>query len=447
MADINSILNSSYMIMHSNRTIHFYDLYRGLHRILDKSNKTVGTDKFETTKLVLNYNDPVIAFIVDFCLRNPAQVQHEDEQFNDWLQNWIKENSIHSLDRKTLENMCVYGEAFEEGYIKKGSEEPKIRNILNTASYPYYGDDSQLDFFIESFKQYDWNNVEIQYSTMFERDKITPYRALLKEGEPSKLLAVKDEILQLRFGYPIFDYINRSIEGEPVSDLEVLESIINEIEEKLSNVGDVLDYNSSPTLISIGQRVEPTVKAKNTGNNSGRVLNMAQGSDVRYLTWDQNVSAVDWYINTLKSMIYELSLTPKIFFDSANVSNLSGVALTILYSVAIIKSTPKIENFKQGLMKRYGWLKQVYEFKTGRKVDGMPTITITPSIPMNESELISNLTVSVDAKLISRELAMTKHPYVTNVQEEQERIQGEEQSDPYGKQFDKEIQKEFEDKK
>ena len=223
MADINSILNSSYMIMHSNRTIHFYDLYRGLHRILDKSNKTVGTDKFETTKLVLNYNDPVIAFIVDFCLRTPAQVQHKDEQFNEWLQKWIKENSIHSLDRKTLENMCVYGEAFEEGYIKKGSEEPKIRNILNTASYPYYGDDAELDFFIESFKQYDWNNVEIQYSTMFERDKITPYRALLKEGEPSKLLAIKDEILQLRFGYPIFDYINRSIEGEPVSDLEVLE--------------------------------------------------------------------------------------------------------------------------------------------------------------------------------------------------------------------------------
>jgi SPP1 family phage portal protein len=204
------------------------------------------------------------------------------------------------------------------------------------------------------------------------------------------------------------------------------------LERVLSDFGDTIKYHADPILVAFGQKL-PDLPSR-----TGKILNFEKGADVKYLTWNQNVDAIEYYVKQLKELIFELTMTPKILINPATVSNLSGVALRIMYSPASIKANAKELALMAGMRKRYELLAKYFELKTGREIDvNELEINFARTVPTNESELINNVLMMYSAGLISKETALQLAPYVEDPKAELEKMNEEE--DVYAKQWEEEL--------
>lgn len=420
--DIKQYLNSTYAASIRNYSIEMFDLYTNNHNILLKKDKEVGGKTFRTTKIPLNFYRLIVQFIIDFVLSQPVSVSHPDEGFQELISDFHKVNNIQSHNRKLLEYMCVFGQAFEHFFIDENGK-PRLRLIDGMAAIPYYDDYMELEMLIEDFKIAEPDGTEKHYARLFTAQETTEF-----VGEKENFYS--QETSENLFGLPIADYKNIEFHRSLISDLEIIKPIVEEIERLLSDFGDILKYHSDPILVAFGQKL-PDMAAK-----PGKILNFEKGADVKYLTWDQNVNAIDWYFQQLKNLLFELTMTPKILLNPSTVSNLSGVALRIMYSPALIKANSKELMLKEGMQKRYGLLARYYQAKTGQEVDLSDLqISFARSVPANESELLNNVLQLYSVGLISKETALQLAPYIENPDEELQKVE-EENTDVYAQQWE-----------
>jgi len=422
--DIKQYLNSTYAISVRNYAIEMFDLYTNNHNILLKKNKEVGGKTFRTTKIPLNFYQLIVSFIVDFVLGQPVTVSHPDEDFQELVKDFHKVNNIQTHNRKLLEHMCVFGQAFEHFFIDENGK-PRLRLIDGMAAIPYYDDYMDLEMFIEDFKIKEADGSEKHYARLFTDRETVEY-----VGEKENFFS--EERTENLFGLPIAGYKNKEFHRTVISDIEIIRPVIEEIERLLSDFGDILKYHSDPILVAFGQ------KLPDMGAGVGKILNFEKGADVKYLTWDQNVQAIDWYYQQLKNLLFELTLTPKILINPSTVSNLSGVALRIMYTPALIKANAKELALKEGMLKRYQLLARYYKALTGKEVNlSELQISFARSVPANESELLNNVLMLYNSGLISKETALQLAPYIENPQEELKKLE-EENTDIYEQQFQQE---------
>lgn len=416
------MLNSAYATSQKYYAIQMYDLYTNSHKIKFKKDKEIDNRVFQTTKVLLNLYKVTVKFIIDFVLQRPVKVSHPDEDFQNFILNFEKNNRIISYNRKLLENLCVFGQTYEHFYLDEDGE-PRLRNIMGMAAIPFFDDYMELEAFIEDYKVLDENNQEKRIVRLFTNEEIEEYKNNL-------ILEASEENIFSQI--PIISYI-QEFHGKVISDLEDIQSLIEEYEEKLSDIGDTIEYHSDPTLVAFGQKL-PNLDAR-----KGKILNFEKGADVRYLTWNQDVEAVKWYLKELKDLIFEISMTPKVILSPTSISNISGVALSIMYSTALIKANEKQLVLKHGFTERYKLLAELYKIKTGRDINlDELEITFNVSIPANEAELVNNLLMLYNSGVISRETVMNNVPYVTDVAQETERIK-EETYDVYEEQAQEEL--------
>jgi SPP1 family phage portal protein len=294
------------------------------------------------------------------------------------------------------------------------------------AAIPYYDEFMNLEMFIEEFKVQKLDGTEQRICRVFTKDTTTEFT-----GEKDTWLA-KEENENL-FGLPVIGYVNAEFHRQIVSDIEQIQPLVEELEKVLSDFGDTIKYHADPILVAFGQKL-PDLPAR-----AGKILNFEKGADVKYLTWDQNVGAIEYYVKQLKELIFELTMTPKVLINPATVSNLSGVALRIMYSPASIKANAKELTLTSGMMKRYELLAKYFELKTGRKVDlSELDINFARTVPTNESELINSVLMMYSAGLISKETALQLAPYVEDPKAELEKM-NEENEDVYVKQWEQEL--------
>src|SRR5690606_27613540 len=92
--------------------------------------------------------------------------------------------------------------------------------------------------------------------------------------------------------------------------------LIERVEKLLSNTGDTNDRHARPILAAKG-RVE---------NMIGDFVQLDEGADVHYVSWDQGTASVREEVEVLLNLIYSLSQTPNISFDAVKgVGNLSEI--------------------------------------------------------------------------------------------------------------------------
>lgn len=419
--------DSVYAIGYHSKAIELFDLYTNNHSILKKPDKTIGDKRFRTTKLPLNFYKLVVKFICNFVFAQPVSVKHKDPEFNAFLTEFHKQNFIHRHNIALLENMSVFGTAFEHIFLNEEGK-IRIRMIDGMAAVPFWDDYMELERFIEDYKVKDELLGETRYLRIYEPE-------ITAEFVISNNKDMKQDVTENVIGkIPIIAYKNNEFHRTMESDLEIIKPIVEELERIISNQGDVIHYHADPILVAFGQKL-PDI------GGTGKILNFEKGADVRYLTWDQNVQAVDWYYNQLKNLIFELSMTPKFVFDQQAVSSLSGVALKLMYSAALIKAQEKIAALKYGFTKRYEYLADIYYLMTGKTVDVTDLeIDFAVSVPTNESEIINNILTLYNSGLMSKETAMQKAPYIEDVQGELERLAKEQtEQDIYANQLETEL--------
>lgn len=132
-----------------------------------------------------------------------------------------------------------------------------------------------------------------------------------------------------------------------------VDSLIDRLETLLSNFADTNDYHAAPKIFIKGE-----LKGFSKKGESGAIIEGEDGSDAKYLAWQNAPESVKLEIETLLRMIYAITQTPDISFDSVKgLGAISGIALQLLFMDAHLKVQDKREIFDEYLQRRVNVIK------------------------------------------------------------------------------------------
>lgn len=194
-----------------------------------------------------------------------------------------------------------------------------------------------------------------------------------------------------------------------------VDSLIDRLETLLSNFADTNDYHASPKIIVPGH-----IEGFSKRGETGAILEVEEGCQPYYLSWASAPEAVKLEIETLLRMIYTITQTPDISFDSVKgLGAISGIALKLLFMDAHLKVQDKREIFDEYLQRRVNVIKAfIGKFNTAleaacSEMEIEPEIT--PYMLTSElDELTYWITANGDKPLISHEESIEKAGLSTN---------------------------------
>ncbi|KAA6350861.1 hypothetical protein EZS27_001708 [termite gut metagenome] len=159
-------------------------------------------------------------------------------------------------------------------------------------------------------------------------------------------------------------------------ETEDADALIDRLETLLSNFADTNDYHASPKLFVTGD-----IKGWSKKGEAGAVIEGEDGADMKYVSWTNAPEAVKLEIETLLRMIYTITQTPDISFDSVKgLGAISGIALKLLFMDAHLKVQEKREIFDEYLQRRVNVIK-AYIGKFNTKLEPeCETLEIEPEI-------------------------------------------------------------------
>lgn len=207
-----------------------------------------------------------------------------------------------------------------------------------------------------------------------------------------------------------------------------VQPLIERLETVLSNFADTNDYHASPTLVFKNVK---NATAQEKGENGKAVLLDGDSADVKYVTWDHSVQAVELEIDTLVNAIYSLTQTPNISFEEMkSLGDLSGVAFDRVFIDAHLASRREIEGGYGELIQRGINLEMALLATMDTTLRGaFSTLSVTfeaPHFKLDDLDADVSLAIKAkDAGLISRATAIGMSGLVTNVEDEEKRIDGE----------------------
>lgn len=212
------------------------------------------------------------------------------------------------------------------------------------------------------------------------------------------------------------------------TEWEDVQSMIDRLEKLLSNFADTNDYHASPKIFIKGQLIGFGRKGE-----AGAIIEGDEGSDAKYLSWQQAPEAVKLEIETLLNLIYSLTQTPNLSFESVKgLGNISGRALKLLFLDAHLKVQEKQEVLSEYHTRRINLIKTyIGNFNNGLKAtcDSMDIEPeIVPFMIDDEETKVDILVAATGGKpILSQKTAVSQLNYTNDSEREYELIKEEEQ--------------------
>lgn len=207
-----------------------------------------------------------------------------------------------------------------------------------------------------------------------------------------------------------------------------VQPLIERLETCLSDLSDANSYNASPLLAFLNVK---GAQAQAKGEQGKAVSIEGDKADVKYVTWDQVINAVEFEVGQLVNFIYSLTQTPNISFEEMKeLGDLSGVAFDRIFIDAHLAARTEIEGGYGELIQRGINLEKALLASMEvslRSAFGDLSVTFeAPHFKLEDVDADVSLAIKAkDGGLISQETAIGISGLVTNVQEEIERIKGD----------------------
>jgi len=205
-----------------------------------------------------------------------------------------------------------------------------------------------------------------------------------------------------------------------------VQNIIERLEKLLSNYADTIDYHASPTIF-----VKGVLKGFAQKGEAGKILESEHNADAKYLSWDQAPDSVKLEIENNLRMIFSLTQTPDISFESVKgIGNITGIALKLLFLDAHLKVEDKKEIFDEFLTRRYNILK-AYVGMMNKKIETSAKSLemepdIVPYMIADDQSLIEMLSTATGQKqILSRKSAIGILGWVDDAETEMKEIDSE----------------------
>jgi len=299
----------------------------------------------------------IVKRAVAFLFGNPVKYQAKAETPNQKLiyeavkaiQAKVK---INSFNRRLAKEMFKSTEAAEYWYPVEEVNE-------------YYGFPSKFKMRVSLFSPLDGDSLYPMFDAL--GDMVAFSRGyVVKEGENDVNYMdtwTADTYIQFKEekeGWVIVQTVKSVLGKIPViygsqdtTEWSDVQGLINRLEKLLSNFADTNDYHASPKIFVTGEITGFSQKGE-----SGAIIEGEDGATAEYLSWQNAPESVKLEISNLLNMIYTISQTPDISFESLKgVGAVSGVALKLMFLDAHLKVQEKLETFDEFLQRRVNLIK------------------------------------------------------------------------------------------
>lgn len=305
-----------------------------------------------------------------FCFGNPVAYKATPETDGERvvlkaLERILKDNKTTSKNRKIARAIFGFKECAELWYVQEKAKPHNTYGFLTKSKlrcalfspmfgdtlYPYFDGAGDLVAFSRSYSRIDSDKKRFDY---FETYTDTEHWLWVNEGSGYKIVdgfPKKVAIGKIPIVYGYQDHI----------ETEDVDSLIDRLEKLLSNFADTNDYHASPKIFTTGEIVGFAKKGE-----SGAIIQGEDGATAQYLSWQNAPESVKLEIETLLKMIYTITQTPDISFESVKgLGAISGVALKLLFMDAHLKVQDKKEVFDDYLQRRVNVIKSfIGQFNT-----------------------------------------------------------------------------------
>lgn len=315
---------------------------------------TVRTE--EVNRAVIALQKKIVSTAVSFLFANPVTLStSRDKKSTEILKILdliFTKNKINSFNRRLARAVFSYKEAAEYWYpvtlSNPGNEygfesKHKLRSVIWSPGkgdelYPLFDEHGDMIAFSRQYYTDDEQGKEHAYFDTYTAAYFLHYEKA-GGGQWEQI----GEVIKNPIGKIPVVYVSQE-----QSEWEDVQPLIERLEKALSNAGDTNDYHSSPKIFVNGR-----VKGWSKKGESGAVIEGEKDTKAEYLSWDHAPEGVKFEFDVLLRLIYSLTQTPDISFESVKgLGNISGIALKLLFMDAHLKCYDKIETFEDVVIRR-----------------------------------------------------------------------------------------------
>lgn len=196
---------------------------------------------------------------------------------------------------------------------------------------------------------------------------------------------------------------NVGLKGRPFgySDLDGVTELVEQYDHVMGKRERIIDYYASPSICFKG------VTESDIAKNTQTMFFLPADGDVVFLEWKGTAPDIEQQLDRIRNDIAEVSQVPAVAFgrQDSGLSQISGVALRILYGPLVAKTAAKRASWSPGL-EYLMWLCLRAE---GLEVPIEAVNVRWPDpVPVNAKELAETEKIAVDSGLTSRRSAMQR---------------------------------------
>lgn len=400
--------------------------------------------RFEkVARIALAIQKLIVSRAVSFTFGNPPAYtsdaeDKEEQEILQAIKRVFADVKERTLNRRIARSIFQSQEVAELWYPVEQKEQHEIYGFPTSFKFkaaifspaygdklwPYFDDNRDLVAFSREFTRKDGDLVTRNYFETYTADAHYLWTA------QGSVTAADAGSWQMAEGYPKPITIGKIpiVYGhQPAVEWADVQNLIDRLEKLLSNFADTNDYHASPKIF-----VQGAVKGFARKGEAGAIIAGEDGATAQYLSWASAPESVRLEIETLLRLIYTITQTPDISFDTVKgIGAVSGVALRLLFMDAHLKVMDKCEIFDDYLQRRANIVKayigQAWQQREKAAASLIVEPHITPYIIEDELGKINILQAANGGKQIaSQKETIRRLGWAANPDTELEEIQAEE---------------------
>jgi hypothetical protein len=222
----------------------------------------------------------------------------------------------------------------------------------------------------------------------------------------------------------------------PTPAWEDTSNIVYEIEWALSRNGNYLRKNSKPLIVLFADEEIETGQEKDENKEFRSVFRYPKGAELKYVTWDQAVENLKFYVNELRQSFFTQLQLPDWSYESMKSTPMSGEARKQMFIDAQLKVKDESGRLLEMLDREINVIKAFLKtMMSGREqdIDNLRVVVeITPFTINDDKETISNIMTATGGKaIVSQREGIALLGWSDNVDETMRQIQEENAGDAF----------------
>lgn len=400
---------------------------------------TSQTARFEkVARIAIALQKLIVGRRVAFMFGNPVNVKADAEtdkqkEVLKAVKRILTDNKINSTNRKLARALFRSTEVAEYWYAVKDESKKEHHGIttpfkmkvavfspaLGDVLYPLFDEYGDLIAFSREYTRIE-QSKEITYFDTWTSDRSARFKKTSGDWEE---LAISTEPVAKEYTLGKIPIIYARQDQVEWADVQIL---IDRLEKLLSNFADTNDYHAAPKIFVRGHITGFSKKGE-----SGAIIEGDENSEATYLSWQNAPESVKLEIETLLQLIYTITQTPDISFESIKgIGAVSGIALKLMFTDAHLAVEDKMEIFDEYLQRRLNLLKAFVSKLDTKLAAEAETLEIsaevTPYMIDDETALMNWLSIANGGKpVISHRTSIEQAGIAKDTDAEFEAIQKE----------------------